>query len=117
MEHLPLIWLLTRFLYNIANFRKKGVVPFVVSLCSEECPSSGEVFTASANRAAREALATFPGVKSETPEGFLERWDKVLGKGDTPFIAESTLDQVKYIIREAYGTEMEDIPEFGIAGK
>ncbi len=96
---------------------EKGVVPFVMALCSEECPVSGEVFTASANRAARETLATFPGVKSQTAEGFLEEWDKVMGKGATPFLADSTLDQVKYIIREAHGREMEDIPDFGIAGK
>lgn len=88
-----------------------------MALCSKECPTSGEVFSASANRAARETLATFPGLKSETAEGFLANWDKVMGKGDTPFLGESTLDQVKYIIREAHGTEMEDITEeFGIAG-
>ncbi|EXJ63548.1 uncharacterized protein A1O5_11309 [Cladophialophora psammophila CBS 110553] len=98
-------------------FPPEGVVPFVVALCSEECPSSGEVFTASANRAARETLATFPGLKSETAEGFLVDWDTVMGKGDTPFLADSTLDHVKYIIREAHGKEMEDIPDFGIAGK
>ena len=89
----------------------------MVALCSEECPTSGEVFTASANRAARETLATFPGLKSQTAEGFLAEWDVVMGKGHTPFLADSTLDQVKYIIREAHGKEMEDIPGFGIAGK
>lgn len=88
-----------------------------MALCIEECPSSGEVFTASANRAARETLATFPGCKSETPEGYLKDWDSVMGKGETPFLGESTLDQVKYIIREAHGMEMENIPGFGIAGK
>lgn len=98
-------------------FPPQGVVPFVVALASEECPVSGEIFTASANRAARETLATFPGVNSDTPEGYLRAWDKVMGKGDEPYLATSTLDQVKYIIRQAYGREMEDIPEFGIAGK
>ncbi|KAK7900676.1 hypothetical protein LTR67_002960 [Exophiala xenobiotica] len=100
-----------------AYFPPEGVVPFVVALCSEECPTSGEVFTASANRAARETLATFPGVNSDNPEGYLKDWDKVMGKGDVPYLADSTLDQVKYIIRHAHGTEMEDIPEFGLAGK
>nr|KAK5448274.1 hypothetical protein LTR18_001362 [Exophiala xenobiotica] len=100
-----------------AYFPREGVVPFVVALCSEECPTSGEVFTASANRAARETLATFPGVNSDNPEGYLKDWDKVMGKGDVPYLADSTLDQVKYIIRHAHGTEMEDIPEFGLAGK
>ncbi len=36
-----------------------------------------------------------------------------MGKEDEPYLAENTLDQVKYVIREAYGTEMEDIPDFG----
>ncbi len=89
----------------------------MIALSSEECPVSGEVFTASANRAARETLATFPGLKSESPEGYLGNWDKVMGKGDDPYLAKSTLDQVKYIVREAYGEEMEDIPGFGLAGE
>ena len=89
----------------------------MVALCAEECPSSGEVFTASANRAARETLATFPGVNSDKPEEYLQQWDKVMGKGDAPHLADSTMDQVKYIVRQAHGVEMEDIPEFGIAGK
>lgn len=92
-------------------------MPFVITLCSDECPVSGEVFTASANRAARETLATFPGAKSDNAEGFLQNWDKVMGDKDTPYLATSTLDQVKYIIRFAHGKEMEEIPEFGIAGK
>jgi hypothetical protein len=92
-------------------------VPFVLVLCSEECPISGEVFSSSANRAARETLATFPGAKSSTPEGFLDDFDKVMGKDDTPFLAKSTLDQVKYVIRQAHGKEMEDIVDFGIANQ
>ena len=96
---------------------EQAVVPFVVALCTEECPTTGEVFTASANRAARETLATFPGSKQVSAEGFLADWDAVLGAGQEPYFASSTLDHVKYIIRQAYGTEMEDIPEFGIAGK
>jgi hypothetical protein len=104
-------WILTN------RLKIQGVVPFVVALCSEECPTSGEVFTASADRAARETLATFPGSKQKTAEGFLGDWDKVMGKDDTPFLADSTLDQVKYIIRSAHGREMEDIAEFGIAAK
>ena len=92
-------------------------MPFVVALCSEECPTSGEIFTASANRAARETLATFPGSNQETAEGYLKDWEKVMGIGDEPYLAISTLDQVKYIVRHAYGKEMEDIAEFGIAGK
>ena len=91
-------------------------MPFALALCSEECPTSGEVFSASADRAARETLATFPGLKSESTEGFLQDWDTVMGTNDSPFLAESTLDHVKYVIRQAHGVEMEDIPAFGIAG-
>lgn len=41
-----------------------------------------------------------------------------MGKGETPFLGESTLDQVKYIVRQAHGREMEDFSEeFGIAAK
>ncbi|KEF51679.1 uncharacterized protein A1O9_12314 [Exophiala aquamarina CBS 119918] len=98
-------------------FPAEGVVPFVLALCSDQCPVSGEVFSSSANRAARETLATFPGLKSATPEGFLENFDKVMGKNDPPYLATSTLDQVKYIVRQAYGKEMEDITDFGIANQ
>jgi hypothetical protein len=61
----------------------QGVVPLVLALCSEQCPVSGEIFSSSANRAARETLATFPGVVSSTPEGFLENLQGH-GQGRTP---------------------------------
>jgi hypothetical protein len=92
-------------------------VPFTIALCSEECPCSGEVFTTGAGRAARETVATFPGLKADTPEAFLKDWNTVVGKGDPPHLAENTLEQVKYVIRQAYGTEMEDVPNFGPAAK
>ena len=77
--------------------------------------SSGAIlYAASANRAARETFATFPGVKSETAEGFLESWDKVMGRGEEPYLADDTLDHVKYVIRQAHGVEMEDIADFSI---
>ncbi|OAP63900.1 hypothetical protein AYL99_03127 [Fonsecaea erecta] len=94
-------------------FPAEGCVPFTIALCSEECPCSGEVFSTGANRAARETLATFPGLQAATPEEFLRGWDKVMGTGDEPYLAESTLDQVKYVIRQAHGTEMADIADFG----
>jgi hypothetical protein len=72
------------------------------------------VFTASADRAARETFATFAGVVSKTAEGFLENWDKVLGRGEETFLAENTLEHVKHVIRQAHGVEMEDIEEFSI---
>lgn len=93
------------------------MVPFVLVLCSDECPVTGEVFSSSANRAARETLATFPGVNASTPEKFLENFDKVMGKDDAPYLPTSTLDHVKYVVRNAHGKEMEDIADFGIANK
>lgn len=89
----------------------------MLALCSEECPVSGEAFSSSANRAARETIATFPGVKSDNPEGFLANFETVMGKDDAPYLATSTLDHVRYVIRQAYGKEMEDIPDFGIANQ
>lgn len=70
-----------------------------------------------ANRAARETLASFPGLKAQTPESFLESWGKIMGRDDSPFLAESTLHQIQYVIRQAYGTEMRDIPDFGPSGE
>ena len=40
-----------------------------------------------------------------------------MGEGDKAYLADSTLDQVQYVIRQAYGIEMEDIPEFGPSAK
>jgi hypothetical protein len=58
-------------------------------------------------------LATFPGAKADTPEEFLMDWDNVSGTGHQPYLAKNTFEQVKYVIRQAYGTEMEDIQNFG----
>lgn len=54
---------------------------------------------------------------SETPEGFLKQFDKVMGENDVPYLATSTLDHVQYAVRQAYGHDMEDIPDFGIANQ
>lgn len=40
-----------------------------------------------------------------------------MGKDEEPYLATSTLDHVKYVVRNAHGTEMEDIADFGIANK
>jgi hypothetical protein len=50
-------------------------------------------------------------------EDFLSQWDKVMGKDDEPYLASSTLNQVQYVIRQAHGTEMADIADFGPSGK
>ena len=75
---------------------------------------SGEVFTASAGRAARETLATFPGARADSAEEYLEQWNDVMGIGSEPYLATSTLEHVRYTVKQAHGLEMEDIPEFGI---
>lgn len=95
-------------------FDPAKISPFVVLLASEECPVSGEMFTCSAGRAARETLATFPGSNAATAEGWLKDWDKVMGKTDETYIATDCLDHVKFMIRNALGEEMEDVPNFGI---
>jgi len=99
------------------TYQKQGVVPFVVALCSVECPTSGEVYTSSVYRAARETLATFPGFKSETPEGFLNHWNKIMGKEDIPYLPKDALDHTKYIVRQALGVEMQDVGEFAMGGR
>lgn len=42
-----------------------------------------------------------------------------MGVDEKPFLADSTIDHVKYVVKQAYGTEMhvEDVQEFGLAGK
>jgi hypothetical protein len=40
-----------------------------------------------------------------------------MGKGEPPYLATSTLDHVKYVIRQALGKEMDDIADFGIANQ
>lgn len=98
-------------------FDPAKISPFVVLLASKECPVSGEMFTCSAGRAARETLATFPGSNAATTKGWLEDWDAVMGKTEDVYLAKDCLDHVQYMIRNATGEEMEDIPGFGIAGK
>ncbi len=98
-------------------FDPAKISPFVILLASEECPVSGEMFTCSAGRAARETLATFPGSNAGTAEGWLNDWDRVFGKTEEAYIAKDCLDHVQYMVRHATGKEMEHIPDFGIAGK
>jgi len=93
-------------------FDPAKIAPFVVLLASEECPVSGEMFTVSAGRAARETLATFPGSNAGTTQGWLEDWDKVFGKTDEPYLAASCMDHVKYIVKNATGKEMDAIADF-----
>lgn len=93
-------------------FDPAKIGPFVVLLASDECPVSGEVFTVSAGRAARETLATFPGSNAGTTQGWLEDWDRVFGKTDEPYLAVSCVEHVKYIVKNATGQEMDAIADF-----
>jgi NAD(P)-dependent dehydrogenase (short-subunit alcohol dehydrogenase family) len=95
-------------------FPAKAVAPFIVALASDECAVSGEVFSVGAGIAAREVLSTFPGAVSKTPEGYLENWDKVMGENQEIYSPVDTMDHVKYLIRNATGKEMEDIPGLGL---
>lgn len=97
-------------------FDPAKVSPFLVLLATEEFPVSGEMFTCSAGRAARETLATFPGSNAATAEGWLKDWHNVIGKTENAYIATDCLDHVKYVIKHVTGTDMEDISDFGLAG-
>ncbi|KAH7194980.1 hypothetical protein DER44DRAFT_752778 [Fusarium oxysporum] len=86
-------------------FKTHLVADFVVALCSEECPVSGELFSAGGGRAARTTIATVPGhCRETTPEGYLAHFDKVLGTTDELFVPKDPLDLVSYAIKYAIGT-------------
>ncbi|VUC26558.1 unnamed protein product [Clonostachys rosea] len=96
-------------------FDAKKCAPAVVALASDECPVSGECFTAAADRSARVTIATFPGHTHEfTPEGFIENWTEVMGKEEDIYIPKDTIDHVRYGVKLASGLEVADIPGFGI---
>ncbi|KAF4334386.1 FOX2-hydratase-dehydrogenase-epimerase peroxisomal [Fusarium beomiforme] len=87
----------------------------VVALCSDECPVSGECFTAAADRSARVTLATFPGHTRETSaQGFIQNWSAVFGNEKDIYVPTSTLDHVRYGVKHASGLEVENIAGFGI---
>jgi NAD(P)-dependent dehydrogenase (short-subunit alcohol dehydrogenase family) len=97
-------------------FDPAKVAPFVVLLSSEECPVSGEMFTCSAGRAARETFVTFPGSNAGTATGWLKEWDNVMGKTDDAYIADGCLEHVRYMVKNALGKEMGEIAGFNLAG-
>lgn len=97
-------------------FDPAKVAPFMTLLSSEECPVSGEMFTCSAGRAARETLVTFPGSNEGTAEGWLQDWGNVMGKPESGHMADGCLDHVRYMVKNALGTEMEEIKGFSLAG-
>ena len=97
-------------------FDPAKVAPFVVLLSSEECSVSGEMFTCSAGRAARESLVTFPGSNAGTAGGWLKDWDNVMGKTSDAYIADGCLDHVRYMVKNALGKDMGDIDGFNLSG-
>lgn len=87
-------------------FQTEKVATFVVALASEQCPVSGELFSVGGGRASRTTLATFPGYSSDTVEGYLENFAKVMGSTTEAFVPTDTLDQVSYAIRHATGVDL-----------
>ena len=97
----PLIKTITR-----TYFGTRKVAVFVGALASEDCPTSGELFSVGGGRAARTTLATFPGCKSETVEGYLTNFDQVMGEPDEVFIPSDCLAQVSYSVKHATGNDL-----------
>ncbi|KAF9786542.1 hypothetical protein IL306_014124 [Fusarium sp. DS 682] len=96
-------------------FEPSKCAPLLVALCSDECPVSGACIATGAGRAARVALATFPGHTNETTvEGYLANWDKVMGNEKDVYIPKDTLDHVRYGVRLASGLEVPELPSLGI---
>ncbi|EXK81349.1 hypothetical protein FOQG_14210 [Fusarium oxysporum f. sp. raphani 54005] len=96
-------------------FETRKCAPLLVALCADECPVSGACIATGAGRAARVALATFPGHTNETTaEGFLENWSKVMGDEKDVYIPKDTLDHVRYGVRLASGLEVPELPSLGI---
>jgi NAD(P)-dependent dehydrogenase (short-subunit alcohol dehydrogenase family) len=62
------------------RFQPDRVAPLVALLAHEDCPSSGETFTAGGNRAARVVLSVVPGYQSAdlTPEDLRDHWPAVV---------------------------------------
>lgn len=97
----PVIKKITRTYFDPAK-----VAVFVAALASKECPVSGELFSVGGGRASRTTLATFPGFCSETPEGYLENFDRVMGHLADVYVPTDCLDQVSYAIQHATGIHL-----------
>jgi NAD(P)-dependent dehydrogenase (short-subunit alcohol dehydrogenase family) len=79
------------------NFQPDRVAPLVALLAHDECPSSGEVFTAGGNRAARVLLSVVPGYQSSgplTPEELRDHWDAVVDASKT-VIPSDAMDELR----------------------
>ncbi|KIW93072.1 uncharacterized protein Z519_05677 [Cladophialophora bantiana CBS 173.52] len=87
-------------------FETLHVAVYVASLARKHCAVSGEAFSVGGGRAARTMLATFPGFVSDTPEGFIENFDKVVGDTTKIYISTDCLDAVSYSIKNATGVDV-----------
>lgn len=53
-------------------------------------------------------------MKETTAQGFLDNWDKVMGKKEDVFIPDGTLDHVRYGVKLASDLEVPALPSLGI---
>lgn len=101
----PLIKKITRTYYQTVM-----VAHFVAALAAEECPVSGELFSVGGGRAARTTLATFPGHAHEaSPRGYLENFDKVMGRDGDAYVPKDCLDSISFAIKNATGVDLGEI--------
>ncbi|KAK5163699.1 bifunctional hydroxyacyl-CoA dehydrogenase/enoyl-CoA hydratase fox2 [Saxophila tyrrhenica] len=82
-------------------FEASQVATFVGALADERCAVSGELFSVGGGRAARTTLATFPGHRSNSVEGYLDNFDSVMGSAANVHIPADCMDQVAYAISQA----------------
>lgn len=97
----PIIKKITRTYFETAK-----VAVFVAALASPRCSVSGELFSVGGGRAARTTLATFTGYCSDTSEGYLDNFDKVMGETKDIYVPSDCLDQVSYSIKNATGVDL-----------
>jgi NAD(P)-dependent dehydrogenase (short-subunit alcohol dehydrogenase family) len=97
----PMLWDLT----NKYGFQPSRVAAFVLALCSDECPVSGEAFNVGGGRAARTTFIGVPGHIADTADGYLENFDKVLGKIEDAFIQTTALEAFRYSIAQVSGSD------------
>jgi NAD(P)-dependent dehydrogenase (short-subunit alcohol dehydrogenase family) len=81
---------------GIARFRAEAVAAGVVLLCHSTVPCSGEVFAIGGGRMVRIIIAATRGADADSPEGFLEQWERIFNAGDTELLADA--DAVKRVL-------------------
>ncbi|CAK7207045.1 bifunctional hydroxyacyl-CoA dehydrogenase/enoyl-CoA hydratase fox2 [Sporothrix eucalyptigena] len=94
--------------------RPEQAAHFVVLLCSEECPVSGELFNITGVNASRVALATYPGTNQESAEGFLANWYAVMGNKEDAVFLNSTGELAGFLFSRASGSKFDTLENFGV---